>query len=199
MTEFVAGIILAAGASRRMERPKPLLTWRGEPFIRRIARTALAAGLWPVVIVTGAHAEEVRAAVADLPVEVSYNPDWEAGQSTSVRAGLSSLPPETGAAIFLLADQPHIPAALVEALVAKHAQTGAPLVAPLVGERRGNPVLFDRAAFPELMSLRGDVGGRQLFSRHRADYVPWHDSSPLLDIDTPEDYELLAGLLEQKP
>ena len=111
MSESVAGIILAAGASQRMGQPKPLLLWRGKPFVCHVARTALDAGLTPVVIVIGAHAEEVWAALADLPVEIVYNPNWAEGQSTSVQAGLQSLPPETDAAVFLLADQPHIPAA----------------------------------------------------------------------------------------
>ena len=81
--EPTAGIILAAGASTRMGQPKPLLLWRGEPFIRQVARTALNAGLSPVVIVAGEHTSEIRNAVADLPVTVIHNPDWEAGQSTS--------------------------------------------------------------------------------------------------------------------
>jgi molybdenum cofactor cytidylyltransferase len=193
MSESVAGIILAAGASQRMGQPKPLLLWRGKSFICHVARTALDAGLAPVVIVIGAHADEVRSALADLPVEIVYNPNWAEGQSTSVQAGLQSLPPETDAAIFLLADQPHIPAALVRALLEQHVQTRAPIVAPLIGEQRGNPVLFDRSTFPDLMSLHGDAGGRLIFSRYPAAYVPWHDPNLLLDVDTLEDYERLLS------
>jgi len=193
MSESVAGIILAAGASQRMGQPKPLLLWRGEPFICHVARTALDAGLAPVVIVTGARAEEVRAALADLPVEIVYNPNWAEGQSTSVRTGLQALPPETDAAIFLLADQPRIPVELVRALVARHAQTQPPIVAPMIEGKRGNPVLFDRSTFPDLMSLQGDAGGRLIFSRYPAAYVPWHDPSLLLDVDTLEDYEQLLS------
>lgn len=194
MTESIAGIILAAGASRRMGQPKPLLLWRGEPFIRRIARTALEAGLAPVVVVTGAHAAGVQAAVADLPVEAVYNPNWESGQSSSVQAGLSRLPPETAAAIFFLADQPHVPAALVRALVEQHAQSQAPLIVPQIGGRRANPVLFDRQAFPDLMSLQGDAGGRLIFSRYPTVHVPWPDENLLLDVDTPQDYKRLLDL-----
>jgi len=193
MSESVAGIILAAGASQRMGQPKPLLLWRGKPFICHVARTALDAGLTPVVIVIGAHADEVRPALVDLPVEIVYNSNWAEGQSTSVQAGLRGLPPETAAAIFLLADQPHIPAALVHALLEQHVQTGAPIIAPLIGEQRGNPVLFDRSTFPDLMSLHGDAGGRLIFSRYPAAYVPWHDPNLLLDVDTLEDYERLLS------
>jgi molybdenum cofactor cytidylyltransferase len=201
--EPTAAIILAAGASTRMGQPKPLLLWRGEPFIRHVARTAVRAGLSPVVIVAGAHTAEMRAAVADLPVLVIHNPDWEAGQSTSVRRGLRALPDTIGSAVFLLADQPHIPIELVKALTDQHAQAWAPIVAPLIAERRGNPVLFDRATFADLQSLTGDVGGRAVFAKHPIAYVPWHDASLLLDVDTPEDYRRLlestqAGADEQQ-
>ena len=197
--EPTAGIILAAGASRRMHQPKPLLLWHGEPFIRHVARTALGAGLSPVVIVSGAHTPELRAAVADLPVTLIHNPDWEAGQSTSVRRGLQALPDTIGSAIFLLADQPQIPIEVVKALIEQHAQTLSPIVAPLIDDRRGNPVLFDRVTFDDLLSLRGDVGGRAVFAKHPIAYVPWHAAGLLLDVDTPEDYQRLLALEDRLP
>jgi CTP:molybdopterin cytidylyltransferase MocA len=92
-----------------------------------------------------------------------------------------------GAAIFLLADQPQVPSTILNALTEKHAQTLAPIIAPLVAGRRANPVLFDRATFPNLMALTGDVGGRAIFSKYPVTYLPWHDESLLLDVDTPED------------
>ena len=195
--EPTAGIILAAGASARMGQPKQLLLWRGEPFIRHVARTALGAGLSPVVVVTGAHTPEIRAAMADLPVMLIHNPDWEAGQSTSVCCGLQALPDVIGSAVFLLADQPQIPIELVKALRDQHAQTLNPIVAPLIDDRRGNPVLFDRVTFADLLSLTGDVGGRAVFAKYPIAYVPWHDANLLLDVDTPEDYQRLRGLEDQ--
>ncbi len=200
--EPTAGIILAAGASTRMGQPKPLLMWCGEPFVRHVAHTALNAGLSPVVIVAGEHTAEIRAATADLRVTVIHNTDWEAGQSTSVRCGVRALPDTIGSAVFLLADQPHIPIELLTALKDQHAQTLAPIVTPLIDHRRGNPVLFDRVTFADLQLLTGDVGGRAVFAKYPSASVPWHDAS-LLDIDTPEDYRRLlestqAGADEQE-
>jgi len=190
--EAEAGVILAAGGASRMGQPKLLLPWRGEALIRHSARTALQAGLNPVVVVTGAGAENVAAALAGLPVKLVHNPDWKNGQSTSVRAGLAALPPQTGAAAFLLGDQPQIPETLVRALLERHRRTLAPITVPLIGQQRGNPALFDRATFPEFFALEGDAGARQIFSRHTLDYLPWHDQSLLMDVDTPEDYDRLT-------
>jgi molybdenum cofactor cytidylyltransferase len=92
---------------------------------------------------------------------------------------------------MLLVDQPHIPHALISALVEAHAENFAPIVAPLVDQRRGNPVLFDRAAFDHLVKIEGDIGGRAIFSHFRVLYVPWIDPRTGLDVDTEEDYQRL--------
>lgn len=189
--EPVAGVILAAGGSQRFGQPKQLLLWQGEPLVRRAVLLAQRAGLSPVIVVVGSSAEQVEQALAGLPVKVVPNPAWQSGQSASVRAGVAALPPESGAAVFLLADQPRVTPDLVQALVAVHRRTLAPIVAPQIDGRRGNPVLFDRDLFPALAALRGDQGGRALFSRSPVEWLPWHDSGPLLDIDTPEDYRRL--------
>ena len=189
--EQVAGIILAAGEARRFGRPKQLLDYHGQPFVRTVVKTALASGLSPVVVVTGANAEAVEAAVADLPITLARNADWQTGQSSSIQVGLHVLPHRTGAAIFLLADQPQVPPTVLRALVERHSLELDPILAPLVNDRRANPVLFDRATFPDLMSLSGDVGGRDIFSKYPLTYLPWHDESLLLDVDTPEDLKKL--------
>jgi molybdenum cofactor cytidylyltransferase len=191
--EPVAAIILAAGGARRFGQPKQLLPWEGEPFVRRVARTALEAGLSPVIVVTGAWVDEVDGAVRGLRVRIANNPDWQAGQGGSVRVGAQALPEACGGAVFLLADQPQIPVTLISALLAEHAHTLAPIVAPMVNGQRGNPVLFDRATFPDLLTLSGDSGGRALFSRYKVTWLPWHDASILTDVDTLDDYHKLVG------
>lgn len=191
--ERQAGIILAAGGSARFGTGlKQLAHWRGAPLVRHVALNALRAGLEPVIVVVGAEGEQVGAVLRDLPIKLVNNPAWERGQSTSLRAGLAAIPGACGAALFLLADQPQIPATLIHALMEEHRRTLAAIVAPLIDGRRGNPVLFDRSTFSELAGVEGDVGGRALFSRHPVNWIPWHDAGLLLDVDTPADLDRLG-------
>jgi molybdenum cofactor cytidylyltransferase len=208
--EPVAGIILAAGGSSRYGQPKQLLDWHGKPFLRTTAEVALSAGLSPVVVVTGANAEQIIPAINDLPLQIVHNPDWQSGQGSSIRAGLNALfssgyqdsfqkskefqpgPEGIGAAIFLLSDQPQVTPSVLRSLGEEHARTLLPILAPMVSGQRANPVLFDRVTFPDLMALTGDTGGRSLFSKYPVRYIPWHDESLLLDVDTPEDYRKLV-------
>jgi molybdenum cofactor cytidylyltransferase len=195
--EKKAGIVLAAGGSSRLGSPKQLLSWQGIPLVRHVAERALQAGLCPVIVVTGAHAEDVEQALRDLEVKIAHNPDWELGQSTSVGTGLQALPSNVGAAIFLLSDQPQVPKKLLDELCLAHAYSLSPIVAPRVYGKRANPVLFDRIVFPELLALEGDTGGRVLFSeesRFPVEWVDWDDANLLLDIDTPDDFQRLLDL-----
>jgi molybdenum cofactor cytidylyltransferase len=199
--EPVAGIVLAAGKATRYGQAKQLLDWKGEAFVRAAAKTALNAGLDPVVVVTGAYADQVAEAVKDLNVILVKNEDWQNGQGSSIRAGILTLTPTPSpskgegntvrAAIFLLVDQPQVNTSILRALVEKHAEGLYPVVAPMVIDRRANPVLFDRVAFDDLMQLEGDVGGRAIFHKHHVEYLPWHDDRLLLDVDTVEQYQRL--------
>lgn len=197
--EPTAGVVLAAGGASRFGRAKQLLDWHGKPFVRQVAETALQAGLSPVLVVVGAYADEVSRAVAGLPVQLVMNSTWQQGHSTSVVRAVQALPENIGAAVFLLSDQPQAPFRLVRSLVEMHQVTLAPVVAPLVDGQRGNPVLFDRDTFAELARLRFDQGGRQLFSRFAVKWLPWHDPSVLLDVDTEEDYRRLIEASQARP
>lgn len=189
--ESVAGILLAAGESKRLGQPKALMNWKGKSFVRQIAETALAAKLDPVIVVTGSDAQSVESELLGLPVTFVRNDGWKSGQSSSVKAGLAALPSNLGAALFLVVDQPQLPVSLIEQLISEHASSLAPIIAPMVDDHRTNPVLFDRSTFPDFLALEGDVGGRAIFSRHKVRWVPWLDSSLAIDVDTPEDYSRL--------
>jgi len=207
--EPTAAIILAAGSSSRYGQTKQILDYKGVPFVRAIARSAINAGLSPIVIVTGADAITVKDALIGLSdkIRIIYNPNWQNGQSTSIRAGIDAisgshisqsqkgdsnhLPGNPGSAIFLLADQPQVNPAVLRCLVEEHSRTLAPVIAPLVDGRRGNPVLFDRVTFLDLRKLEGDIGGRGIFSKYPPDYIQWNDISLQQDVDTPTDYERL--------
>jgi molybdenum cofactor cytidylyltransferase len=186
----MAGIILAAGGSSRLGKPKQLVEWRGRPLVWYSARAALEAGLSPVVIVMGSAAEGVRSALQGEEVSFVLNPHWDAGQSSSIRTGLAALPPGVEAAVFLLSDMPLVNADLVTALVAEHRRTMGPIVAPRAGNEWASPVLFDRTTFPALRELVGDHGGKSLFGRFSVVAVPC-DADLLLDIDTEDDVQRL--------
>ena len=188
--ESVAAIILAAGGAARMNgRSKPLLQFQGETLVRRAVRTAIQAGLSPVIVVTGYRSDDVVQSLDGLDSEVVENPDWETGQSSSIRAGIQQLGSRCGAAIFMLVDQPFASWELLEALMEQHQKTLSPIIAPMVDDKRSNPVLFDRVTFEELSTIKGDTGGRAIMGHFEHSWLPWLDQRILLDIDTPEDLE----------
>jgi len=192
--EKIAGIIMAAGKSQRMGQPKALMEWKGIPFVRQCALQAITAGLKPIHIIAGQEYEIIQEIVKDLPVQVVQNPDWNEGQSSSLRVAIKSLPRRIGGAVFMLVDQPQIPVALIRRLITEHSSTLNPIVLPISCGRRANPVLFDRKTFHSLSSIQGDFGGRMIFSQFPLQNVPWFDETILLDVDTPEDYARLMEL-----
>jgi molybdenum cofactor cytidylyltransferase len=192
----IAAIILAGGASRRYGQPKQLLIWNGKPFIRWCAETSILAGLDPVIVVLGANSEDILPALAGLPIKIVNNPGWNEGQASSLQVGIQSLPKETGAAIFILTDQPQVTPELLDKMKSEHAHTLAKIIAPTVDGQRTTPTLFDRNTFAELQKLQGDSGGRQLFSQYQPRYFEYSDSSLLLDIDQPEDYQKFLRMME---
>ncbi|NLF49866.1 MAG: putative selenium-dependent hydroxylase accessory protein YqeC [Leptolinea sp.] len=191
MNERIAGIILAAGRSHRMGSPKALLDWRGVPFVRACVLTAISSGLDPVYVIVGEDGDRISEVIRDLPVEVVENDKWYDGQSTSIKVGITHLPPWIGGAVFLLVDQPQIPVPLIRKLLAEHSSTLGSIIYPISGGRRANPVLFDRTTFSALLKIQGDVGGRAIFSKFPLYSIPWFDESILIDVDTPEDYQRL--------
>lgn len=188
----VAGVVLAAGDSQRFPEPKQLLRWQGKALVWYAVRAAVEGGLDPVVVVTGAAAEDVRDALAGEPVEFVHNPDWASGQSSSMKAGLDVVRDPAEAVVMLLSDMPTVDAKLVRALLAAYRDSDAVIVAPRVKGRRGNPVLFTRETYTELDNVEGDRGGRRLIGTLPTEWVDWDDSA-LQDIDNEADWERLRG------
>jgi molybdenum cofactor cytidylyltransferase len=192
----VAGIVLAAGASRRLGRPKPLLVLAGQTLLARAVAAQLEAGLDPVVVVLGHAADEVRASAglpADARLRIVVNPDWGEGMASSLLSGLEACD-DADAVVLALADQPDTDAARVRAVV--EAWDGeAPLVVPEADGRPSHPVLFAKAVYGELRALRGDVGGRAVVERHRASAIRV-PLPALRDVDTEDDYRAAVDRAE---
>jgi molybdenum cofactor cytidylyltransferase len=189
-----AAIVLAAGLSRRMGRPKLLLEFKGRPVIRHAVERVVAAGLHPVLVVTGAEHDALARALAGLEVQLAVNPTPESGQGSSVGVGVSALPAGTDAVLIALGDQPGVPAEVIPALIEALKKPGKAIAAPRYADGLGNPVLFGSSVFQELLALGGDRGARSVIERDPSRLAVVEVASPMpRDIDTPEDYESLSG------
>lgn len=189
----VAAVILAAGESRRMGQPKLLLPWRDGCVLDAVLAAVTAAPFDDAVLVSGAYRDRVEEIASGHGIRCVFNTDYSAGQSTSLIAGLNALPANT-AAMFILADQPGLDAALARRLIEAYQQSGAIILQPRTLQgRSGHPVLFAPALFAELRALRGDGGGRPVLQAHldEVQYLLTEDDGIWQDLDTPEDYRRL--------
>lgn len=187
----IAAVVLAAGMSARMGRNKLLAEIRGQPLVRRVVSSIEASAARPIVVVTGHDHELIGAALAGTDAAIVHNPAYHDGLSSSLRTGIRTVA-ECDAAIVLLGDMPCIAPSVVDRMIAayKSKKGGVICVATFRG-RRGNPVLFDRTFFPELETISGDIGAREIVRKHwlLVCEVDMEDDSPLIDLDTPEDME----------
>ena len=195
----VAAIILAAGESTRMGAPKALLPDAdGRPFVARIVRTFVEAGIRRVTIVAGSQLAAIaRALEADDAAahpRLVVNPDPSRGQLSSLLVGLDAVPSDVEAALVTLVDVPLVASSTVREVVAAWERTRAPVVRPAMGTRHGHPVLFDRAVFDELRRAPLDEGAKSVVHAHADDLVniAVNDEGCVTDVDTPEDYKRLV-------
>lgn len=188
----IAALLLAAGRSMRMgARNKLLCEIDGVPLVRRAANAALASRACQVMVVSGYQAEQVEAALLDRPVSIVHNPDYADGMATSLRCGLRALPVDVEAVIVMLADMPAVGADDVDRLIAAFDPAHPTVLVPEHGGRRGNPVLWPRRYFVDMMAISGDTGARGLLEQHANEVrsVAFPSASIFADVDTPATLE----------
>ncbi len=193
---MIAGVVLAAGLSRRMGQAKLLMKVGGRAIIRYVVESVLAGGVDSVWVVTGPDVEPIEAALAGIEVQIAVNPAPEEGQAGSVRTGIAALPPSVDAVLIALGDQPLLAPSIIPALLAARRTSPKLIVAPRYRDGQGNPVVFKREIFPELLRLTGDQGARPIIQKEptRVEWVELDLPMPP-DVDTPDDYEKIRANL----
>jgi molybdenum cofactor cytidylyltransferase len=191
-----AAILLAAGDSSRLGRPKQLLLYKGKTLLQNTLSAAISAQLNPIIIILGADATFVGKKIQEPNVHIVYNPNWREGIASSIRQAINELnkiSPEADAAILMVCDQPHISSGLLDDLVSAQQQTGKPIAASYYNGIAGTPALFHKTIFPELLLLKGDKGAGKVLRQqmNNVTTVPFPLGS--IDIDTTENYEKLMG------
>lgn len=193
---MIAAVVLAAGLSRRMGQAKLLMPVGGRAIVRYVVESVLAGGVDLVWVVTGPDVEPIEAALAGLEVQIAVNPAPEEGQASSLRAGIAALPASVDAVLIALGDQPSLAPSIIPALLAARRTSPKLIVAPRYRDGQGNPVLFKREIFPELLRLTGDQGARPIIQKEPA-RVEWVDLDLPMppDVDTLDDYEKIRANL----
>ena len=194
---MISAIVLAAGRSTRMGRNKLVLPLDGKPVLQRVLDALKGSKVDETVVVLGGGAEEVRRMIDLRGAKVVVNRHYAEGMSTSIKAGLASVSRSADAVIIVLGDQPLLSAALVDSLIHGFLAEGAPVVVPVHLRKRGNPVLFARSIFPEVMKISGDRGAKSVMVAHGDDVreVRAIGAGAAIDVDTPSDYKRAELLL----
>ena len=188
-------VILAAGASKRLGKPKQSLKFRERTLLQRIAQTALETET-KTVVVLGANADKIAHEIADLSVEIVINEDWQSGMSSSIKAGLEKLleiQPASNGVILLLCDQPFVNKETILRLIETQAETLKPIVACQYENTIGVPALFMREMFDELLILKGETGAKNLMSQNSENLATISAAEAGFDVDTIEDFEALEN------
>jgi len=189
---MIAAVVLSAGESNRMGRPKALLPIDGQTFIERIVGALRESGLSRIVVVLGFNAEELRRKIGQLPVEIVVNADYKLGQLSSLQAAVRMLEQDVKCDGMLvhLVDHPYIDPALVRVMLQKFSESRQLIIVPRHHGKRGHPVLFSRALFAELLAAPSDQGAKAVVNAHAGATLEIDTEAigVTLDIDTPELY-----------
>ncbi len=194
---MIAGLILAAGESRRMGRDKALLVYRGRTFLETLIANLHDAGIENVFVVLGHHAENIRNAVNLAGTRVVVNHNYQEGQTSSLQAGLAAVADESPEAVILcLVDHPVVSAEVIRILAERFESNRPRVLIPTHKGEHGHPIVINRELFPELLALPPDAAANTVIRRYRSttEFVEMADPGILIDVDDPQAYErLLEG------
>lgn len=188
---MIAAVVLAAGLSRRMGRPKMILPWGETTVIGQVVQVLNQAGVDEIVVVTGGAHQQVEAALEGFPARVSFNARFsEDAMILSLKNGLSELGPDVEAALVALGDQPQVQSSVVSAILDAFDRSAAPLIIPSYQRRRGHPWLLARSLWPVIFDLEPESTMRDVINLYseQIQYLDVNTPSVLRDLDTPEDY-----------
>ncbi|RYE09034.1 MAG: nucleotidyltransferase family protein [Sphingobacteriaceae bacterium] len=203
-TPNIAVIILAAGSSSRLGKPKQLIEYQNISLIKRVIKTALQISAENVFVVTGFLHQELVDELKDLPLRFVHNPDWKEGMGSSIKTGINAIfesedTNRIDAVLFLLSDQPLITAAFLQDLIHQfYIDKNSMIAATAYAETQGVPAIFDKSLFPVLQQLSGKGGAGSLFKKYAENLIPVPFEDAAVDIDTEEDYLRLINA-EQNP
>ena len=189
-------VVLAAGVSSRLQRPKQLLQYEGKSLLQHAVETANGSVAKNVVVVTGANAEIIETELQGKDCRIIYNEEWEEGMASSIRKGIEEtkrLFPETDGILIMACDQPYVTVSLLNELIQVQNESGKPVAASAYGGTLGIPVLFHKNMFAHLLKLTGDTGAKKLITDFRDDVAIVPFEKGITDIDTMKDYEELLN------
>ena len=190
---MIAAVVLSAGESSRMGRPKALLPIDGQTFIERIVAALKQTKVGKIIVILGHNARELQSKISHLPVEILINTDYKLGQLSSLQLAVRCLQPDLDCDGMLvhLVDHPYLAPALVEEMIRRFYETKKRIIVPKFHGKRGHPVIFSNALFDEILSAPMEEGAKAVVNAHRAETleIETEEEGIAVDIDTPELYQ----------
>ena len=193
---MINAIILAAGRSKRMGKPKPLLRFNDTTFLEHIISVLKASDVDGITVVLGAGAETIKKSVDLSGTNIVINENYLKGQLSSLIAGIEKGPKETQAILVCLVDNPFVTKEVVDKIIGKFKETNNPIIVPVFNKRRGHPTLFSRSLFNELLNAPQEQGARYVVYSNEEKILELEtsESGILISVDTPDDYKFHFGV-----